>query len=77
MDIVSALASRLAEHGVKVENIDEAQGQNCFAFVMLGRIESDQVNLSKLRQRLRDEGKSMGVTVRIQREELFVAMHRI
>ena len=44
------------------------------AIVLYGRMFDNAACLSRL---LREEGESRGLTVRIQREDIFEAMHRI
>jgi ACT domain-containing protein len=74
--IVGSLTTFLAEHGATVEDVEEAEGDNCFAMIMIARLNGDP-SLARMRERVREYGRTLGVSVRIQREDLFLAMHRI
>jgi len=75
--MVASLTSFLSEHGVVVEDVEEAEGDNCFAMIILGRLASTDVRIGALRERVQQYGKTLGVSVRVQREDLYLAMHRI
>lgn len=75
--VADGLVRYLAEHGVRVEDIEEAEGSGCFAFVLGARQTTPEPSLALLRERLRAYGQSVGLTIRLQREDLFLAMHRI
>lgn len=75
--LVDGFTRFLAEHGVAVDGVEDADGADCFALVFTARQTSPEPSLALLRDRLRAYGQSAGVTVRVQREDLFLAMHRI
>lgn len=75
--LVASLTGFLAEHGIAVEDVEEAEGDNCFAMIMLGRVASSDVRIGTLRELVQQYGKTLGVSVRVQREDLYLAMHRI
>lgn len=75
--LVANLTRILAEHGVVVEDVEQADGEGCFAMVILARIVNPIVHLARLRDMLQRHGRDLGISVRVQREELFLAMHRI
>lgn len=75
--VADGLVRYLSEHGVRVEDVEEAEGEGCFAFVLVARQTTPEPSLALLRERLRAYGQSVGLTIRLQREDLFLAMHRI
>ncbi len=64
----------LPQYGLVVDRTEQApQGLLIFAQSR----DCDSLNLLHLRQQLSQSGQQLGVEFRVQREELFRAMHRI
>jgi ACT domain-containing protein len=51
--------------------------QDYFAMIMLVDLTEMAISFSDLSQRLADQGKTIGVEIKIQREEIFKAMHQV
>ncbi|MCA9791861.1 MAG: hypothetical protein KC910_08695 [Candidatus Eremiobacteraeota bacterium] len=64
--------SLLAEYGLVVSRTEQARGG---LLLFAESSNCDSFNLLKLRQDLQNRGQQLGVDFRIQREELFRAMH--
>ena len=62
--------------GVNVEDISQTILQDYFAMMMLVDVSSSG-SISAVAERLDALGKSVGVNIRIQHEDIFNAMHRI
>ncbi|NDD30527.1 MAG: hypothetical protein EB084_19890 [Proteobacteria bacterium] len=75
--VVDGLRRFLHEHGVEIDQYEESEGEGCFTVVLVARQTSPEPSLALLRERLRAYGQSVGLTIRVQREDLFLAMHRI
>lgn len=75
--MVAGITRLLSEYGVVVEDVEQGEGEGCFAMILLARVANPVITLSQLREFLRVRGQELGLTLRVQREELFVAMHRI
>ncbi len=66
--------------GVNVNILDISQTvlhNNIFTMNMLVDIACSNVGYDKIVDALNDEGERLGVSIRIQREEVFDAMHKI
>ncbi len=74
--LVAHLTRVLAEHGVAVEDFEQADGEGCFAMIAIARL-VQEVTLPRLRELLQRHGRDWGVSIRVQREDLYLAMHRI
>lgn len=74
--IIAKVSSLLSELGVNVEDISQTILQDYFAMMMLVDV-SGAAGIGEISQRLEELGKSVGVSVRIQHEDIFNAMHRI
>ena len=75
--IIAAVCALLAENHVNILDISQTILQGSFTMVMAVDLGGDQVALGELRQKLQTLGEEMGITIHIQREEIFDAMHRI
>ena len=75
---IIALVSRLlAERGVNVLDISQTVLQDYFTMIMLVDASGCTVPFASLASELAAEGESRGLQIRIQREDIFNAMHRI
>lgn len=75
--IIAAVCVKLAEVNVNVLEISQTIFGNSFTMVMSVDIEKCSVSFPELAKILDDLGKSMSLSIRIQREEIFEAMHTI
>ena len=74
--IIAKVPGLLSEMGVNVEDISQTILQDYFAMMMLVDVSSSG-SISAVAERLDALGKSVGVNIRIQHEDIFNAMHRI
>ena len=75
--IISRVTAILAGNGVNILDISQSVLQEFFAMVMLVDLSQSAAPFAELAKRLEEEGKAMGMSVRIQHEAIFEAMHRI
>lgn len=75
--IIAGVTATLSQCGVNVLDISQTVLQEYFAMIMLVDISKCTDSFSHLSDRLRDTGKVMGMDIRIMREEIFDAMHRL
>lgn len=75
--IIAAICNLLAEKQVNVLDISQTVLQDNFTMVMLADASACQVSFEALSEQLAELGRSMELSIRIQREEIFNAMHRI
>ena len=74
--IIAAVCALLAKNNVNILDISQTILQGAFTMVMAGELDP-AVSVGDLRGQLEALGREMGITIRIQREEIFDAMHRI
>ena len=77
MGIIAKVSGILAENMVNIMDISQTILQDYFAMIMLVDLTEMKVAFSDLSKKLEEKGKAAGVQVRIQREEVFKAMHQI
>ena len=75
--IIAAICVKLAEFNVNVLDISQTILQNSFTMVMAVDISNINASFAQVAQALKDLGKEMELSINIQREEIFDAMHTI
>lgn len=75
--IIAGICTKLAELNINVLDINQTIMQNMFTMTMLVDTSGSKEEFSKLVDELKCEGERLNVTIRIQREDIFDAMHRI
>ena len=75
--IIAKVSTYFAEN--KVNNLDISQTimQEMFCMIMLVEFSQDEKKMDALTQELSELGSKMGLSIHMQREELFDSMHRI
>ena len=75
--IIAGVCTRLAEPGVNVLDISQTVMQEYFTMMMVVDTAQCAVPFDALAADLADYGQNRGLSVRIQREDIFNAMHKI
>ena len=75
--IIAAICALLAENNVNILDISQTILQGSFTMVMAVDVSASKSPVGDLREKLEELGKKMEISIRIQREEIFDAMHRI
>lgn len=75
--IIAAVCIKLAEMNVNVLDISQTILDGKFTMVMAVDAANTNVGFEELAAQLRELGEGMELSIRIQREEIFDAMHRI
>ncbi len=75
--IIAGVCSALAKYNVNVLDISQTVMQGYFTMVMAVEVSQCTVPLGELISSMDALGKEMGLSVHVQREEIFDAMHRV
>ena len=75
--IIAGVCVALQKVNVNVLDISQTVLENMFTMNMLVDIEGASVPYAQIVEALDNEGERLGVSIRIQREEIFDAMHKI
>ena len=75
--IIADVCTSLASFQVNVLDISQTVMQNMFTMNMLVDVKDANVEYPEIVDSLNEEGERLGVSIRIQREDIFDAMHRI
>jgi ACT domain-containing protein len=75
--IIARITANLSQNSVNILDISQSVLQEFFAMVMLVDLEKCAIPFADLQKQLEAEGSAMGMSVRVQHEAVFEAMHRI
>lgn len=75
--IIAAVCDKLSDHGVNVLDISQTVLQEYFTMIMLVDASQSDLPFAQLAEALEAEGAERNLSIRIQREDIFNAMHRI
>ena len=75
--IIAAVCVKLAEYNVNVLDINQTVMQGYFTMMMAVDVSACKVPLAELVDIMEATGKEMGLSIRVQREDIFEAMHRV
>ena len=75
--IIAGVSAELSKNGVNILDISQTVLQDYFAMIMLVDLSGCDVSFAELDDKLGVAGKEMLMDIRIMREEIFDAMHRL
>lgn len=75
--IIARVCNLLADNNVNILDISQTILQEYFTMIMLVDVSAASVDFSALASSLEALGEDMGLSIRIQRQDIFDAMHRI
>lgn len=75
--IIAGVCTALANYNVNVLDISQTVMQGYFTMMMATDVSASTVPMAELASELDKLGRDMGLSIRIQREDIFEAMHRI
>jgi ACT domain-containing protein len=75
--IIAGVSKVLAQYNVNIMDITQTIMQEYFTMIMLVDLSRVNISFDELKGILMEEGKRLGVEVRVQREDIFKSMHQI
>lgn len=75
--IIYSVTGVLSKNNVNILDISQTILQGMFTMMMIVDVSDSSVGFDVLADLLNEEGKKLGVEIRIQLEDIFEAMHRI
>ena len=75
--IIAMVCTELAAYKVNVLDIRQTVMQGYFTMMMAVDVSDSTCPVAELAQKLEEKGKESGLSIRLQREEIFKAMHRV
>ena len=75
--IIAAVCIKLAEFNVNVLDISQTVMQGYFTMMRVVDVSACAIPVAELSLRMEEMGKEKNLSIRLQREDIFEAMHRI
>ena len=75
--ICAAVCTRMAEYGINILNISQTIVQGNFTMIMAVDLAGTSAAFGEIADSLGRLGEQMNLSIRIQRQEIFDAMHTI
>ena len=75
--IIAGVSTVLADFCVNILDINQTVMQDTFVMMMLVDLGAVKAPFSELSRALDERGKQISMSIRIQRQDIFEAMHRI
>ena len=75
--IIAGVSMALSHYNVNILDISQTVLQDYFAMIMLVDLDGCTVSFAELSNALTEKGQNICMDIRIMREEIFNAMHRL
>ncbi len=75
--IIAGVSGLLAENAVNIEDISQTILSGNFTMLMYTDLSKSKLSLSELSDKLKALGEKIGVSIHVQHEDIFNAMHKI
>ena len=75
--IIAGVCNTLADHGINVLDISQTIMEGYFTMMMVVDLELCAESFANLQNVLKTFGEGRGLSIRIQREDIFDAMHKL
>ena len=75
--IIANVCTALANYNVNVLDINQTVMQGYFTMMMATDVSACSIPLADLVTEMAKIGEEMGLSIRVQREDIFEAMHRV
>ena len=75
--IIASVCALLSQHSINILDITQTVLQEYLTMVMLVDLTACETSIGEIGEALDRAGREQGLSIRIQREDIFNAMHRI
>ena len=75
--IIAEVCTLLAKLGINIVDISQTVMQDFFTMMMLTDLSKANTDFDGIADALSAKGEEMGLSIRVQREDIFQSMHRI
>lgn len=75
--LIAKISTVLMHHNVNILDVSQNVMDNLFSMTMIVDYSKISASFEALGQELKTLGQQLGIDIRLQREEIFTAMHRI
>lgn len=75
--IISGVSNILAETGVNILDISQTIMAEYFTMIMMTKLPEGKVSFEDIKEKLNAKGEELGVSIKIQHEDIFNSMHTV
>ena len=75
--IIATVCTQLASFNINVLDISQTVMQGYFTMMMVVDVSASNIPVAELARQLEEKGKEINLSIRLQREDIFDAMHRV
>ncbi len=75
--IIADVCTHLASYKINILDIRQTVMQTYFTMMMVVDVRESPLPLAELAQDVEKKGEEMGLSIRLQREDIFDAIHRV
>ena len=75
--IIAGVCNKLAQYNINVLDISQTVMQGYFTMMMAVDVSESTLPLAQLCEAMEKAGNDMSLSIKVQREDIFEAMHRI
>lgn len=75
--IIAEVSAVLAENRVNIADISQTIVSGNFTMIMLCELDNSKITLGELKETLKATGDKIGVSIHVQHEDIFNAMHNV
>ena len=75
--IIASVCGLLSHYQVNILDISQTVMQGYFTMMMAVDVSGCSVPLAELAKLMEEKGREMNLSIRVQREDIFEAMHRV
>lgn len=75
--IVAAVSNQLAKLNVNIIDISQTLMHGSFTMILMGEWDEQATSFETVKQALTEQGETLGLDIRIQRQELFDAIQKL
>ncbi len=75
--IIAKVSNILYESNVNIADISQTIMQDMFTMIMMVEFDGAETSIKDIDKRLSAAAEDMGLSIHVQREEIFSSMHRI
>jgi len=75
--IIAEVCVQLASFNINVLDISQTVMQGYFTMMMVVDVSASTLPVAELAKQMEEKGKEMNLSIRLQREDIFEAMHRV
>jgi len=75
--IIASISNSVFRHNINIEDLNQKVMEGYFVMTMLVDMSDSDATISELKKELAVIGEKMGLSIQVQHENIFKAMHRV